>query len=811
MMDSLMQDVRYALRSLIKSPGFTIVTLLTLALGIGANSAIFSVVNGVLIRPLPYPDADRLVVIRETYGAGQVGSVSGPNFLSWKERGRHFSSMAASRGIAASLIGVGEPEELSAALVSADFFKTLGLAPILGRGFLPGEDQGQGTVVVLSETLWRNRFGADSTIVGRTINVSGKPYSVIGVAPAALAYPNATQLWLPLGFGLGQSSHRASHSYDVVARLSPTATMAGTQDDMNAVARALAAEFPEANAGRGTSVTPFVSDAIGSIRPALLLLTGAVGLVLLIACANVANLFLARAATRQREVAVRSALGASRWRLVRQVLAEAVLLSVTGGVLGLLVASWSVDALLALKPRGIPRLSEITIDARVLGFTLLVSVVVGIAFGLAPALVAAANDPADSFRGEGRGTSAGRHRRRFRTGLVVTQISLALVLLVGAALLIVSVRRLAGVDPGFRPEGAVSFQFTIPSAKYEDAASQRAFVTRVLAGLEGIPGVARSGAVFFLPLGNGQSNGDVSIAGDPPPALGHERYAEFRIVMGSYIETMGITLRRGRTLNKEDAGGGRLVAVVNEAFARSFLATRDPLGRRMTFGSPTDDPEWREIVGIVGDVHHDGLSRPAQPEVYVAAQQLSADFWSVFVPLPISFVVRSDLPSASLTPAIKAAVHDVDPEQPISVLRPVGELVSDSVARYRFSMLLLTFFGGLALTLAAVGVYGVMAYTVSQRTRELGIRLALGARAGSVRGLVLRQGLAMALAGIILGLVGSLALTRFLTTQLFGVSPTDPVVIMTVALALAAVSVAACLVPAVRATRVDPIEALRSE
>jgi putative ABC transport system permease protein len=536
-----------------------------------------------------------------------------------------------------------------------------------------------------------------------------------------------------------------------------------------------------------------------------------VAFVRLIACANVANLSLARASTRAREVAVRAALGAGRGRLIQQALAEAVVLAVLGGVLGLLVATWSVDALLALHPRGIPRLSDISIDGRVLGFTLAVSVGVGLAFGLVPALAVTRHDPADSFRGEGRGMTGGRPSGRVRAGLVVAQIALALVLLAGAALLIVSVRRLAGVDPGFRPAGAAAFQFNVPSAKYQSADAQRGFVARVLDRLRAIPGASHAGAVYFLPLGDGNTNGDVSVEGEPPDAPGHERYAGYRIVMGEYLESMGISLRRGRPLRETDAGGARLVAVVNEAFARSFFGGRDPLGQRVTFGRPTDKPEWREIVGVVGDVHHAGLSSPVQPEIYVPATQLTPEFWTIFTSLPISFVVRSALPPETLFPAIKAAVHDVDPEQPVSRLRPISELVSDAVARYRFSMLLLTVFGGLALCLAAVGVYGVMAYTVSQRTRELGIRLALGARAASVRHLVLRRGLGMAAAGIALGLAGALALTRLLASQLFGVSPTDPAVITAAAATLAAVSVVACLVPAVRATKVDPVVALRSE
>jgi putative ABC transport system permease protein len=809
-MTGLWQDVRYALRSLAKSPGFTAVTLLTLALGIGANSAIFSVVNGVLIRPYPYPDPDRLVLIREMYGGGEQGTASGANMLDWQARTRSFQSMAAWRGIAVTLLGAGEPEEMSAALISSDFFRTLDVAPIVGRGLLPGEDHGQGSVVIIGESLWRTRFGADPRILSRTIDLGGTPYTVVGVAPASLEYPGRTQLFLPLGFGVGRANDRDSHSYEVIARLKPGVTLAAAQQDVSAVARGLATEYPATNTGRGAVVIPFAEDMVGSIRPALLLLLGAVAFVLLIACANVANLFLARASSRTRELAVRAALGAGRRRLMQQAMAEAVVLSLLGGALGMLVATWSVDGLLALNPRAIPRLSGIAVDGRVVAFTLLVSLGVGVLFGLVPALAAAHHDPAESFRGEGRGT-AGRHGSRFRSGLVVAQVALALVLLTGAALLIVTVRRLAGVDPGFDPEQASAFQFNVPSAKYNGADAQRGFVARVLAQLGAIPGVSHAGAVYFLPLGDGNTNGDVSVEGEPPAAPGKERYAGYRIVMGEYLESMGITVRRGRPLRPTDAGGQPLVAVVNEAFVRSFFGGQDPLGKRVTFGTPDSTAEWREIVGVVGDVHHNGLASKAQPELYVPASQLTPDFWTIFTQLPISFVVRSGLPTTTLFPAIKAAVHDVDPEQAVSRLRPVSELVSDSVARYRFSMLLLTLFGALALIIAAVGVYGVMAYAVSQRTRELGIRLALGASRSSVQYLVLGRGLGMAALGIGIGLAGALALTRLLVSQLFGVSPTDPTVLAAAVGTLAAVSAVACLIPAFRATRVDPVIALRSE
>ncbi len=810
-MDTLRQDLRYALRSLAKSPGFTFLTLLTLALGIGANSGIFTVVNAVLLRPLQYREPDRLVVARETYSGGTVGTVSGPNFLDWRDRSRSFEGMTASRGFALSLLEGGEPEDIRSAQVTAEFFQVLGVDPVLGRGFLPGEDQGQPAVVVIGEQLWRTRFNADGGILGRVLTLGGRPYTVVGVAPEGLIYPGRSQMWIPLGFGVGRASDRDSHSYDVVGRLKPGVTIEQAQADLAAIARALEKEEPATNSGRSAITVPLDNDTIGGARPALLMLTGAVALVLLIACANVANLFLARAATRHREIAVRAALGAGRWRLARQVLVEAVTLAGAGGVLGLLLASWAVDVLVALQPRGIPRLQEIGIDGAVLGFTLAVSLAVGVVFGVVPALSLSAQDPADSFRGEGRGTSAGRQRSRFRAALVVAQISLALVLVVGAALLIVSLRRLTDVDPGFRPRGAVVWDLTIPTAKYADAEVQRNFVARLIDGLEAIPGVSQVGTVFFLPLGSGDASGDISIEGDAPSAPGQERYAGYRMVAGNFLEAMGLEVRRGRKIGPEDAAGTPAVAVVNETLVRKFFGDRDPIGQRITFGAADEEAVWREIVGVVGDTRHRDLATDPFAEVYVPSLQLEPDFWAIFTPIPLSFVVRSDRPVEALAPEIKAAIREVDPEQPISRVRPAAELITDSVARQRFSVLLLTVFGGLALTLAAVGVYGVMAYALSQRTRELGIRLVLGARASSVWTLVLRQVLAMALAGVGIGLLAALALGRLVSSLLYEVSPNDPGVLAVVALLLSTISLVACLVPAIRATRVDSIEALRSE
>ncbi len=810
-MDALRQDVRYALRSLAKAPGFTAVVLLTLALGIGANTAIFSVVNGVLLRPLPYYQPERIAVVRETYGEGQRGTASGPNYIDWRDRNKSFEQLAAHQVRFLTVLGEGDPEEVTAAFVSSNFFTMLGLPPVMGRGFAPGEDEGEGSVVVLTDGFWRTRFAAAPDVLGRTLTLSGKPYSIIGVAPEGLNFPGQSQVYVPLELGVGRTAERSSHSFDVLGRLKAGVTLEGAQADLAALARDLEREFPESNSGRSAVLIPLTSDTLGAVRPALLLLVGAVTFVLLIACANVANLFLARAASRQREIAVRAALGASRWLLARQVLVEAILLAGAGGILGLLLASWGVDLLLTLRPRGIPRLQEISIDAAALAFTFVVSILVGIGFGLFPALTLSAHDPADSFRGEGRGSSEGRRRVRFRSALVVAQVSLALVLLVGAALLVVTVRRLTLIDPGFEPEDAVIFSLPASPAKYPDQAAQTAYVQRVLAQVRATPDVSSVGAVFYVPLASGDVSGDFNFEGLPPPPAGRETYAGYRIVSGDYFAAMSVPLRQGRGFGAEDRAGATPVAVVNEAFARRYLPGGSPLGKRLTFGDGSEDAVYREIVGVVADVRHLGLTVDPAPEIYVPFVQVPADLWGVFATIPLSVVVRSAAPVESLGPALRAAVREADPDQVVSQVRPAGELITGAIARQRFSMLLLLAFGVLALTLAAVGVYGVLAYTVSQRTRELGIRLALGARTAAVRGLVLRQGLAMAFGGILLGLLCAIALGRLLAGLLYGVSSADPLVLGAVSFLLAAASVFACLVPAIRATKVNPMDALRSE
>jgi putative ABC transport system permease protein len=811
MTSDLMHDLRYVLRSLSTAPGFTVVVLLTLALGIGANTAIFTVLNTVLLRPLPFAESERLVAIRETFGQGLTGSVAGPNVADWRSRSHSFSGMLAFRASSRALVGDGPPEQVFTAMVSSDFFRTLGVAPALGRDFAAGEDQGVGTVAVLSDGLWRSRYGAEPGVIGRTITLSGQPFTVIGIAPPGFTYPGNAVAWLPMEYGLGRSAQRSSHSYDVIGRLAPGVSLEAARADLAAVARALEQENPVDNGGRGVDLQPLAADTVRAARPVLLLLGGAALFVLLIACANVANLFLARAAVRQRELAVRSALGAGRWRLARQVLVEGVLLSLAGGLIGLLLASWGVDLLLALRPRGIPRLDEIGVDHATLAFAVAVSVVVGIGFALFPALTLSHSDPADAFRGEGRGVTGARSGGRFRSALVVAQVSLALVLLAGAALLVVTVRRLALIDPGFDPRGAYTFEFTIPPGKYPDRARHDEYLSRVVEAVSRVRGTHAAGATFYLPLGNGQVNGDFTVAGAPPAAPGKEHYANFRMITGDYFAALSIPLRRGRLLTPDDRTGSPHVAVVNEALARVAWPNQNSIGQRLTFGDGQDDPDWMEVVGVVANVKSSGLTADTGPEIFVPFSQISADLWTVFTPLPVSVVVRSDNDLETVGAAIKAAIRSVDPEQPVTGPSPAGDLIAAAVARQRFGMLLLLAFGGLALLLAAVGVYGMMAYAVSQRTRELGIRLALGARPSTVRALVLGQGMVLASLGIGLGLVVALALGRLLVGLLYGVQPADPRVLAAVTGLLASASVVACLVPAIRATRVNPVDALRSE
>ncbi len=799
-MDSLLQDLRYATRTLLKSPGFTIVAVLTLALGIGANSAIFSVVNAVLLRPLPYAEPDRLV-------AASPGLMLGEYLLARTEP-QSFQQVALYRpDVGLNLSHGGNPERLTGAYASTNLFATLGVQPLLGRTPVPGEDQpGQAQVVVLSHGLWQQRFGADPGVIGREIRIDGEPRVVIGVMRPGFHFPSAgTQLWIPFVLDPGAVvALWGGGGGQVVARLKPGVTHAQAQAEM----RALGPRFREANRlwtpdedyRSDTQVVPLREHMVGDVRTRLLVVLGAVGCVLLIACANVTNLLLARASARQREVALRTALGAGRGRLVRQLLTESVLLAAVSGVVGLLLAYWGVNLLVASLPADTPRLAEIGINGWVLAFTLGISLLTGLIFGLFPALRASRPDLQASLKASGRAAGIGSRERRLSSVLVASEVALAVVLVIGAGLLVRSFWELLQVDPGFRAGNAVSARITPPDVRYGDAAQQRSFYRELLQRVEALPGVRSAEAVNELPLVGGVASFAFEVEG-VPYVTGAAPTAGDRKVTPGYVRAMAIPLLQGRALTEADREGAPEVALVNQTMAREFWPGESPVGKR--FKPVWWRDKWLTVVGVVGDVKHDGLASEARPEIY-----------RPFVQEPTSamtLVVHTTSSPRALATNLRAAVAAVDPEVPISDIRTADQLISASVAIPRFTMLLLAGFAAVALLLGAVGIYGVISYAVSRRTQEIGVRMALGARAGDVLGMVVRQGVGVALIGTVIGLVAAFAATRVLASLLFGVSTTDPLIFAAVPLLLVGVALLASYLPARRAARVDPMIALRAE
>jgi putative ABC transport system permease protein len=803
----MLRDLRFALRGLVRAPGFTLVAIVTLALGIGANTAIFSVVDSVLLRPLPYPRAERLMSVSSTIdpASGKISPASWPDFLDLRARSRAFGELAALHDDAFVLTGAGPPQHLDGVAATANVFAVLGVAPALGRGFAPGEDApGAPRVAVLSWRAWHTHFGGNAAIVGRTASIDGIPTTIIGVMPRDLRFPLHTgdaALWMPLPRSLDAmlAEKRGAHYLLVLGRLAPGATRTQAQAEMDGIARALTAAYPDTDTGRVARVAPLQEVLVRDVRPALWMLLGAVGFVLLIACANVANLLLARASARQRELAIRIALGAGRARLVRQMLVEALLLAVLGGALGTVLALWGLDALRGLIPDEVAHLRDIGIDGRVLGFTLLTAVVTGVMFGLVPALQAAAGNPGDALQ-EGARSTAHRARRRTRDILVAAEIAIALLLLVGAGLMLKSFHRLNQVDPGFDPRDLRAAALALSSTRYPDEAGQAEFYRRALASLANVPG-AQVALAFPMPFTDGNSDLIFQVEGRPMPAPGHELDADFRSVSPGFFATLGIPLRRGRAFAAaDDAARAEPVLLVNEAFAARFFPGQDPLGQRILIPFRASERP-RRIVGVVGNVRQGALDAASRPEMYTPFGQFPFQF--------VDVVVR-----AAATTGLAATVRDrilaVDPDQPVGDLVSVAQAVHDSMARRRLATLLLAIFGGVALILAVVGVYGVMSYLVTQRTQEVGIRMALGARPRDVLALVVRHGLALTLLGIGVGLVGALALSRVLASQLYGVTPTDPTGYAAASLLLAAVAAAASWLPARRAARVDPMIALRA-
>ncbi len=806
-MQTLWQDLRYGARMLLKQPGFTLIAVITLALGIGANTAIFSVVNAVVMRPLPFPASEQLVRLyeKETDAAtpSEQLEVAPANFLDWQRQSRTLQEVAAWGSDEEALAGVGQTESVKAAFVSANFFSVLGVSPWQGRGFTPTDDQpGHDSVAVLSFGLWQRRFGGAANTIGQQVQIDGSAYTVIGIMPAGFEFPRGAEIWTPLALNANQTLMREAHFLQVIARRRAEASLAQVRTEMETIADALAQQYPATNKHWTVNVIPLLDDEVGQVRPTMLLLLGAVGLVLLIACANVSSLLLARGATRQAEITMRAALGASRWRIVRQLLTESTLLAGLGGSLGLLLALWGMDALLALSPAEIPRLQTVSVDARVLGFTLALTLLTGLLFGLVPALQAARINLHESLKESGRGTTQTPAQRRIFSALVVAEVALALVVLMGAGLLLNSFLRLRRVELGIQTPNVLTVEVNLPSAHYNDRElrTQRLnFYGQVMPRLQALPGVVAVGAIDSLPLNGSQrewtfrKEGQILAPSERP-------VAGFQVATTDYFRAMGIELLRGRAFTEADRYETPQVVIVNESFARRFYPQEDPLGQRIII---RDRPQACEIVGIVNDVRHFGPHKEPGPEMYVPYNQLAVGA----VPL----VVRAKSEPAALAEAVRKEIAAVAPEVAVGKIRTMTQLMTAALAEWRFALLLLGLFAGVALLLAAVGIYGVMAYAVTRRRHEFGVRLALGAQAQDLLRLVLRQGMTLVLIGVALGVAAALALTRLLKTLLFGVSASDPLTFVGVALLLTFVALLACWIPARRATKVDPVIALRTE
>jgi putative ABC transport system permease protein len=806
-----MQDLRYAFRSLLKSKGFTLVAVLALALGIGANSAIFSVVNAVLLRPLPFETPEQLLTVQ---GRNERdGSISNehsyPNYIDLRDQSRSLAHVAAYSPTTAFITGGEEPERVRGVVASADLFPLLGVQPAVGRVFTREDDKPGGRrTVVLSHGLWQRRFGSDPKIVGQEIPLGSSPSLVLGVMPQGFKYPlggDNYEFWMPLASSLAASelAGRGSVFLPVVARLKAGVPVEQAQAEADTIASRLAIQYPATNTGQGYALKPLHENLVGDLRPALLVLLGAVGCVLLIACANVANLLLARAAGRQKEISIRTALGASRWRIVRQLLTESLLLAVMGGALGLLIAMWGIDLLLAASPDDLPRLNEIALDGRAVAFTAAMTLLTGVIFGLAPALAASKTDLNEALKDGGRSSSEGASRNKLRGALVVVEVAMSLVLLVGAGLLAQSFLRLLKVTPGFNPERVMTLDLVMGRNKYPDAARQVNFLQNLLQRVSTLPGVEAAGVVNPLPLNGNFDAYNFDIPGRAPAAPGEEPGADRRIISPDYFRAMSIPLQKGRPFSERDVREAPPVVIINETFARLYFAGMEPLGQRIVFTDAPDSPA-REVVGVAADVRHAGLDEPAGLEYYVPFYQAPATRVTL-----VARTTASD--AASIMPALRGLIREVDKDLPLWNVRTMNSLLSESVARRRFNMTLLGIFALVALLLASLGIYGVMSYLVTQRTHEIGIRLALGAQPADVLKMVLKQGMLLVGAGVAVGLVCAFALTRSMSSLLYGVSATDPGTFGLISLFLLLVAFAANYIPARRATKVDPMVALRYE
>jgi predicted permease len=817
-MAELRDDLLFAARILRRSPGFAAVAILTLALAIGANTAIFSVVNGVLLRSLPFPEPERLFSMVRRNADGVVGPLSVPQLVFLSGQAQPYSLLTAWPMMTSgfNLSGEGLPERVSGARVTRSFFEVLGISPALGRGFLPREDAPGGSrVVVLGHELWQRRFGGSPEALGKTLTLNGEDFTVVGVAPPGFQFPGSAQLWIPLQLDLATTEN--AFFLSVVGRLKPEADPAQVPSLVKAQGEQLRARSPAAiPAGHTLDATELQSQDVQKVRPALLVLLGAVVAVLLIACVNLANLQLARAAARGRELAMRAALGASPGRIARQLLTESVLLSGVGGVLGLVLAAWMLPTLLALVPRQVPRLEEVHIDGTVLVFTLGVSVLTGLLFGLLPAWHASRMKPRGFQQTTSSRATSGPAGIRTRRLLVVSEVALAVILLISAALLVKSFALLRGVSPGIDPEGVLTMKLSLPEARYATPEAYGTFVQRVLSRVRGLSGVEAAGFALSLPLETGARQ-DIVIQQYERGAAISERLGEvlYRPVTGGYFRALRVELVRGRLVDDLDKYGSAPVAVINEAAARRYWPGKEPIGAKILLGralGPYGDPEPREVIGVVRDVHEGGLQEEPPAIVYIPLRQMPAPYLRMAVRLVSqSLLVRAAEVDEKLIEAVQKEIHAVDPEQPVTDIVSMEEVVSRALGPQRFSTLLLGLMAGLALVLAAVGIYGVLSYLVSQRIQELGLRLALGATPGQVVWLVLRQGMAPVLVGVTLGMGGAFGLTRLLSHLLYEVSTKDPMVFVAAPGVLLVVALVATWLPAYRASRVDPMVTLRAE
>jgi putative ABC transport system permease protein len=805
MLTTLLQDLRHGGRLLMKSPGFTAVAVTALAIGIGANTAIFSVVNTLLIQRLPYADPDRLVVVWEhNLPRDRKNNVVSPaNYLHWREMNTAFAEMSAvSMTFRAAYTGDGEPEEVPQQLVNATLFPMLGVNAALGRVFTPAEDQPQANrVVLISDRLWTRRFGRNPDVLNRGIRLGGDLYTVVGVMPAGFSILDKdVDIWTPAGFSAQARTPRGRWLM-VVARLKDGITYSRAQDDMTRVATQLSQMFPNFDTGWTARVVPLKEQITGDVRPALLVLLGAVGFVLLIACANVANLLLARATTRQRELAVRAALGANRGRLIRQLLAESLLLSVIGGVAGLALAWWGLGLVrtVVASTVPVPRLESVGVSGWVLAFGCALALLSGLLFGVVPALTAAGATLTDALKEGGRTGTAARGART-RQAFVVIEMALALVLLVGAGLLIRSFVTLMRVDPGFDPD-AVTMKVTLPSADYRGDGQIIEFFDRLFERVDALPGVQAAGGVSFLPLNGLGAATSFSVEGREKPRAGEEPVSEVKVVTHDYFKAMGIPLLRGRLFDGRDTAPNTRRIIVSESLVKNSLGDVDPIGKRIVLGWNNEGPD--EIIGVVGDVRSTSLETEPRGASYLPPARFAYPFMSV--------AVRTGGNGTSIVPAFIDAVHEIDPNVPVSDIRPMAEVISVSIAERRLTTIMLMMFASMALVLAAVGIYGVISYSVTQRTQEIGIRMALGARRGDVLRMVVGQAMVLTVAGIAVGAAGAFALTRLMTKLLFNVTPGDPLTFAAVAALLGGVAALASYVPGRRATRVDPVVALRAE